>query len=90
MLTPGLAAKVSLPTGENKERWVVPKDALQLGGATPVVLESCRKKAVLMIPVKPAPPRSSAAHPSRDSRDSISSSEATNEVRPGQRIIVNR
>lgn len=37
-LSAGLLARVSLPVGESRERTLVPKDALVLGGAVPTVM----------------------------------------------------
>jgi len=91
-LLPGMLAKVSLPTGENKERWVVPKDALQLGGATPVVWKVVESKAV-MIPVQTGPSSGASISivpldPSALTPGDSIIIRGNERVRPGQEVIV--
>jgi len=53
-LLPGMLSRVSLPTGVSRPMLMVPKDALQLGGAQPAVLKVADQKAVL-VPVTTGP-----------------------------------
>lgn len=53
-LLPGMLGRVALPAGDEQSRFMVPKDALQHGGETPVIWKVVNDKAVV-VPVITGP-----------------------------------
>lgn len=93
-LLPGMLARVSLPTGQLKPRLMVPKDALQLGGATAVVVQVVDGEARI-VPVRTGASMGSwiAVEPlsSTDLRpDDLVVTRGNERLRPGQAVTISK
>ncbi len=93
-LLPGMLAKVALPSGEQQKRWMVPKDALQLGGATPVVWKVVDGKAVV-VPIRTGPSSGALIAITPIDEAAIHSGDSiitrgNERVRPGQPVVISK
>ncbi len=91
-LLPGMLAKVALPSGESKPRWMVPKDALQLGGPTPVIWKVVDGKAVV-VPIRTGPSSGALISIAPIEPEAIQQGDAiitrgNERVRPGQSVVL--
>ncbi|WP_160168272.1 efflux RND transporter periplasmic adaptor subunit [Novipirellula maiorica] len=91
-LLPGMLARVKLPSSEKQTRMLVPKDAIQLGGAAPTLYRVVDGKAMI-VPVVMGPSQGSwvAVTPSVPDQLSVKDLVVTrgNErLRPGQDVTI--
>lgn len=91
-LLPGMLCRISLPAGDQQTRLMVPKDALQLGGESPVVWKVVNGKAVV-VPVQTGPSSSGlisveALQPGMLTSGDNVITRGNERVRPGQDVLV--
>ena len=91
-LLPGMLARVKLPTSEKQRRMMVPKDAIQLGGAAPTLYRVIDGKA-MEVPVVMGPSQDSwvAVTPSEPGQLSVADLvviRGNERLRPGQDVKI--
>ncbi|NND96312.1 MAG: efflux RND transporter periplasmic adaptor subunit [Pirellulaceae bacterium] len=93
-LLPGMLARASLPSGPVGLRVLVPKDALQLGGPTPVLMKVNKGKA-MVVPVRTGPTLSTwiaveSLTPGAIEPGDLVVTRGNERLRPGQDIVVSQ
>ncbi|WP_419193970.1 efflux RND transporter periplasmic adaptor subunit [Novipirellula herctigrandis] len=92
-LLPGMLARVTLPAGTLEPRLLVPKDALQFGGASTVVFKVVENKA-MAVPVKVGPALKSWISVSPQLSNQLNKGDlvitrGNERIRPGQDVVIN-